>query len=196
MNLVERIENGDEDVTPVSKEEVIRYWLTKELEEEEEPNIEPETIEDEAKLLGELVDRKPLAEGVFAERDREWYHIDLDEVELRELTVVKGEDGEGWRSVADDGRIESVASGIEETDDLEALNERTEKDLEKVVGIAHDLPSKEDMEELIVVGERGENPWIADGNHRAVARVLHAIEREEYTKQIAYVGVGSEQSGQ
>ena len=191
MDLIERVEAGREDVSTVPREEVLRYWLAEELEEEKDS----EEIDDERELLRELVDRKPLAEWVFEERDREWYHVDLDEEELRALTVVKGESGEGWRSVAEDGRIESVARGIEEGDDLETLNARTEKDLEKVVGIAHDLPSKEAMEELIVVGEPGENPWIADGNHRAVARVLHAIEREEHTEQIAYVGVGGKQSG-
>ena len=96
--------------------------------------------------------------------------------------------------MAEDSRIESVARKIEESEDVEALNENTEKDLEKVVGISRDLPSKEEMEELVVVDEDGEYPWIADGNHRAVARVLHAIEREEYTKQIAYVRVDQEQS--
>jgi len=38
------------------------------------------------------------------------------------------------------------------------------------------------MEELIVVNEDGEDPWIADSR----------IERDEYTKQIAYVGIEGE----
>lgn len=191
MDVTDRLGSDHDDVSAVSREAVLRYWLAEEAAEDD-GDLAVDTIDDEAVLLDELIERKPLAESVFAERALEWYHVELDEEELRALRVVPGPSGEGWRSVAENGRIESVAEKIHEADDLDWLNEATEKDVEKVRSIAQNLQTQEAMEELIVVGDREDPPWIADGNHRAVARVLHAIEREEYTEQIAYVGVDPE----
>lgn len=188
MDVTYRIER--QQPPSVSEMEVIRYWLRKEVEEDDD-QLDVEAIEDKATLLSELTERKPLASSIFEERDCEWYRLVLSRDELRGLEVVKGPDDKGWRTVAKGGLIESIAERIFAADDPDRFDREVPKSIEKVTDFADDVSSGTEFEELIVVGEEEGRPYIADGNHRAVGMALHILETGEYIEQEAYVGVDS-----
>ena len=187
MDVTYRIEF--EEPESVAETDVIRYWLRKEIEEDDEDNLNPDTLNGREELLEALVERKPLAESVFAEADREWHRLVLSEHELRGLEVVKGDENEGWRAVAKGGLIESIAERILAADDLDAFDNEVPKNLTKVADFANNVSSETELEELIVVGDENGRPYIADGNHRAVGMALHVLQTDEYIEQGAYVGV-------
>lgn len=190
MDVTYQIEHEQPESVPET--EVIRYWLRKEIEEDDQDDLDPDTIDDRDELLQELIDRKPLSESVFAETDCEWYRIVLSENELRGLEVVRGPEDEGWRAVAKGGLIESIAERILATDDLDKFDDEVPKNLTKVTDFADNVSSETELEELIVVGEEDGRPYIVDGNHRAVGMALHILQTDEYIEQEAYVGVDSQ----
>jgi hypothetical protein len=190
MDVTYRIERQQPDSVPET--EVLRYWLRKEVEENDEDDLDVKAIEDRDTLLAELSERKPLAESIFADRDCEWYRLVLSEAELRGLEVVKDPDNEGWRAVAKGGLIESIGERILAADDLEQFDKEVPKSIEKVAEFAENVSSDETLEELIIVGEGNGRPYIADGNHRAVGMALHLLQTGEYIEQEAYVGVDSQ----
>ena len=175
--------------TSIPETEVIQYWLRKEVEENDVDTLDVGTLENREKLLNELIERKPLAESIFVDQDCEWYHLTLSEDELRGLEVVKGSEDEGWRAVAKGGLIESIAERILAADDLEQFSQDVPKDLPKVADFAESVSSDDELEELIIVGEEKERPYIADGNHRAIGMALHILQTGEYIRQEAYVGI-------
>ena len=187
MDVTYRIERQQPESVPET--EVLRYWLRKEVEEDDEDDLDVDSIEERDELLAELNERKPLAESIFADRECEWYRLVLSEEELRSLEVVKGPDDEGWRAVAKGGLIESAAERILAADDLEQFDQEVPKPIEKVAEFAEHVSSDEELEELIIVGEEEGRPYIADGNHRAVGMALHILQTGEYIEQEAYVGV-------
>ncbi len=189
MLFNDRIRN-DSTVDSISREEMLRHWLSKEVSENDD-SLDVESIDDEETLLSELIDRKPIAEAIFRDSDLQWYHLDLEEHELERLHTVKGESGEDWRAITDENTIKSIAQCIHETDDLGQLD--TPKDLGQVVDFASDFPDDIEMEELIVVSEADERPYLADGNHRAVAIALHIRHGGAYPEQEAYVGVSEDE---
>jgi hypothetical protein len=190
MDVTYRIQRQHPD--SVAESDVIRYWLRKEVEEDEDDDLDVEALEDREELLDELVERKPLAESVFAEEDHDWYHLALAENELRGLEVVRGPPDEGWRAVAKGGLIESTAERILAADDLERFGQNVPKDLQKVADFADNVSSDDELEELIVVGDEDGRPYIADGNHRAIGMALHILETGEYVEQEAYIGVDTD----
>ncbi|WP_137283644.1 hypothetical protein [Halorussus salinisoli] len=176
------------DPEPVSETEVMRYWLHEELEDEDAgPN--PDALGTEPALREELFERKPIAERVFIPEQVDWYRADLSEEALRDLRVVVGPHDEDWRSLADDNRIESIAERIYETDDVAALEAESGKDLREVVELADEI-ERSGPEGRLVVLEEGDDPaYVADGNHRATAYVLHLLRGGEFEGQEMYLGV-------
>jgi hypothetical protein len=183
----------DETVESISREEMLRHWLEKEVHENDGDDLAVDAIEDEDRLLEELIDRKPIAESIFADSDLRWHHLDLQEDELEALHTIKGESGEDWRAITEENTIASIADHIHEADDLDELD--TPKDLEQVVDFASKFPDDIEMEELIAVEEADEDPYLADGNHRAVAIALHRRDGGAYPEQEAYVGASADQLG-
>ncbi|WP_135851871.1 hypothetical protein [Halorussus salinus] len=177
-----------DDPEPVPPERVLRYWLGQEVEDEE-GGPDPDALGTEPALREELFERIPIAERAFAPDPADWYRVNLSEEVLRDLRVVVGEPEQGWRELANDDRIESVARRIRETDDLSALEEQSGKDLEKVRGIADDIED-EGPQGLLVVVREGEDPaYVADGNHRAAAYLLYLLRGGEFEGQEAYLGL-------
>ena len=197
-HLVRRLDSSTAE--PVDREEPLRHWLSKELEGEDEDEGDSEgddlSADDRhstAELVEQLVVRKPIAHTIFNENDLDWFFVDLRAEELSELHVIKGPEGEGWRAVADDGTLESVARRIHEADDVERIHERAPKDLIEVVELAEEGPDERDSSPFVVVQEEGSDaPYVADGNHRAAALLLRIIRDEERPRQAAYVGVPSD----
>ena len=177
-----------DDADPVSDTDVMRYWLGEEVDETD-GDLDPEALGTEPALRQELLDRNDIAERVFGAEPADWYRADLSADELRNLRVVVGPHDEDWRALTDDNRIESVAERIRDADDVERLDEKSPKDLREVVEFADDLAEGGDVGRLVVVKE-GEDPaYVADGNHRAVAHVLHLLRGGEFEGQDAYLGV-------
>ncbi|NEU57628.1 hypothetical protein [Halorussus sp. MSC15.2] len=185
MSIEDRL-RGDPE--PVSESEVMRYWLREELDEED-GGPDPDALDTDPALREELFERKPIAERVFAPERADWYHADLSEEALRDLRVVVGPHDEGWRALTDDNRIESIARRIYESEDAAALDEETPKDLREVVELADSIDAEGPQSRLIVVAESDDPPYVADGNHRAVAHVLHLLRGGDFEGQEAYLGV-------
>ena len=181
----------DDTVESISREEMLRHWLEKEVHENDGDDLAVDAIDDEDRLLDELVERKPIAESIFADSDLRWHHLDLHEDELEALHTIKGESGEDWRAITEENTITSIADHIHEADDLAELD--TPKDLEQVVDFASKFPDEIEMEELIVADEADEDAYLADGNHRAVAIALHLRDGGAYPEQEAYVGVSADE---
>ena len=171
-----------------SRVEVQRRWLSNEVDDEEGDLAVDEM--DEPELLDELCERKPLAETIFRENDLRWGFLELKEPELRTLRVVEGDDGEGWRELAPDGTILSAAERIAGADDLDELDDRVPKDVAQIDRTARDLESGGGgLGPIVVVAEPGDDwPYVADGNHRATATLLHAIRENDYVPLSVYVG--------
>ena len=186
---------ADEDASSVLREEPLTHWLSKELEHDE---MAVEDLGSEAEVVEQLVVRKPIAHSIFNENDLDWYVVDLTPEDLRQLHVVKGPPDEDWRAVAEDRSIESVARKIRDADDVERLHENAPKDLIEVVELADESPDERDSSPFLVVQEdAADAPYVADGNHRAVALLLRVL-RDEHDgdlRQPAYVGVPSDSVG-
>lgn len=192
-NIEERLDTG-RGLDPVSPDEVIRYWLREEVDDEHDDTgsddqPDPDALATEPALREELFERKPIAERAFAPEPADWYRVDLSESELRNLRVVVGPHDEDWRALSDDGRVESIAERIHDADDLDALDADTPKDLREVVEMA-DKIARERPESRLVVLKEGDDPaYVVDGNHRAVAHALHLLRGGGFEGQPAYLGV-------
>ncbi|MFC4356371.1 hypothetical protein ACFO0N_00240 [Halobium salinum] len=193
MTLAERVR---EEGASVPEDEVVAHWLAEELEEEDDPDLEVGSLTAEERLAA-LLRRKPIAVATFDDRDLDWYRVDLREDELAATRVIKGDDDEGWREVAEDDRIESAArtvhdaetaAGVDYPEDPDAVAAEFEKDLETVLGVAEAVADGESMPGLVVVADE-EPPFVVDGNHRAVGVVLASLRGAEWPGQSAYVGV-------
>jgi hypothetical protein len=194
MGLEARIRTG-RGLEPVSESEVIRYWLREELDEADDDPLDPDAAETEPALREELLERKPIASRAFGAEPADWYHADLSEDELRDLRVVVGPHDEGWRALAEDNRVETIARRIYEAEtddegmDVAKLDDETPKDLGEGVELA-DAIDPEGPESRLIVVKNGDDPAsVADGNHRAVAHVLYLLRGGEFTGQEAYLGV-------
>ena len=185
---------ADHERTPVSREEVLRHWLGKEVAEAENDDLNVDAIDDEERLLEELAGRKPIAGSMFAARDLDWYRLELTEDELRDLALVKGPEDEDWRSVVDDDLVESVARKVYRRDETIDVDDQTQKDLAKVRTFADNLPDADQMGTLVLVHERdAARPYVADGNHRAAGKILHLLRGGEYVPQDAYLGLPADE---
>lgn len=195
MTLAERVRDDGESV---SEAEVITHWLREELEEEGDEDVDASLDElDPEERLSELLRRKPVAVATFDDRDLDWFRVDLAADELRSARVIKGDDDEGWRKVAEENTIESAARAVYEAGtaaegdrptDPEEVDSEYPKDLETVLGVADDVAAGEPMPELVIVADE-DPPFVVDGNHRAVGVVLATLHDEGLPDQPAFVGV-------
>ncbi|WP_433627028.1 hypothetical protein [Halomicrococcus sp. NG-SE-24] len=176
MDIAERL-RADDRLEPVSRTEVMQYWLANEVEVESDAP-DPDDLPTEPGLREELVDRKPIAARVFGAEEAEWYLTELSVDELRDLQVVVGPESEGWRAFADDGRIGAVAKRIIEADDATEFDAKAEEDFEEVASLADDIEASGTNGRLVVVEEGDDPAYVADGNHRAVAQVLSLLRDE------------------
>lgn len=191
MDIEERIRT-EQGLEPVSRTQVMRYWLREELDEADGDSLDPDAVETEPGLRQKLIEREPIAERAFAAEAADWYHADLSEAELRDLRVVVGPHDQDWRSIANDNRIASIAERIREAErrgDLADLDESFPKDLQKIVEMADAIDRDGPVSRLVVLKEGDDPAYVVDGNHRAVAHVLSLLQGGAFTGQEAYLGV-------
>lgn len=174
---------------PTARADVVRHWLESEVDQDDS-DLDPDAIDDEAELLSELVDRTPIAARTFRPPRLEWYHLELAPGQLGDLRVVEGPPDEEWRRVAPDGMLATAAYRLFESDDPERLDREVSHDVLEVLDLADDLTASGPPEDLILVQDRpDELPWIADGNHTAAAQQLSVLRGDDYVGQAAYVGL-------
>ena len=178
----------DEDrLEPVSATEVMRCWLADEVEDDPDAP-DADALATEPGLREELIGREPIAGRVFAPEAATWYRTALSADELCDLRVVVGPESQGWRAVADDGRIETIAEHVLAADDASEFEGKSDEDLRKVRSLADDVAQSGPNGRLVVVQEGDEPAYVADGNHRAVAQVLVLLRGGETAERGVYFG--------
>lgn len=182
MNLEARIRDGEGSA--VDRTDVERHWLEMEVDDD----VDVSSLDDE-EVREALFDRKPVAAEVFEERSLTWYRLSLETDDFRELRPVQGPPNQGWRALCPNDRLRTVAERIEDAEEIDDLQRDTPKDVEQIVSIADDLPGTAPMDPFILVKDDEEPPFVADGNHRAVAFLLHHLREDGCPDQEAYVGV-------
>lgn len=174
----------------VSQKEVIRYWLSTLVDDE----IDVDDISSEDRLFRELRNRQSGPTSIFGDHSIEWELTELSEEEFRKLRIVKGPPDGDWRTFVPNSdsptpSLESIAREIKNTDREEEFHPDARGKLPKVYEILDSYRSGESMGKLVLFKEsQGSPPWIADGNHRAVAKMLCLMEGGEYRGQEAYLG--------
>jgi hypothetical protein len=188
MDLRRRISDRI-DMEPTARTDVVRHWLESEVDQDDS-DLDPDAIDDEAELVSELVARTPIAARTFRPPRLEWYHVELSADQLGDLRVVEGPPDEEWRRVAPDGMLVTAAYRLFEADEPERIDREVSHDILEVLDLADDLATSGPLEDLILVQDRpDELPWIADGNHTAAAQQLSVLRGDGYVGQAAYVGV-------
>jgi hypothetical protein len=169
----------------VSQVEVLREWLRVERSHPDVDWFRVDSLSDR-EALDELLDRKPGA-AAFIWRDApvKWYETTLDREEFADLRLVEGPANLRWRALSPDGTVRGAAHRIARGDPDELAAE-TNVDVRTVLEFVEEMPEGP----LVVSTREGcVPPFVADGNHRAVAHALR-IRSGEFTPQRAYLGVG------
>ncbi|WP_254768144.1 hypothetical protein [Salinilacihabitans rarus] len=174
---------------PVPEERVLRAWLAREADRGAAP-VDPESVPtDRTAMLDALLAAKPGAAAfVWRERPVRWYRLDLDWDRFAALRPVNGPDDALWRAASTDGTLFGVAERARE----EGFAPLREAGIDPAAIRAYrdDLAAGRRLDPLVVRTRRGATPWfVADGNHRATAVALHALETGRYDPQTAYVAV-------
>lgn len=171
----------------VSQERVTRHWLAREATETD-VSVDPETAPARA-VLDELLSVAPGA-ATFLGREQpiDWYQLTLDREQFDRLRPVAGPEDLLWRAVSTDGTLRGVAERLHrdgpgplaavgiDTDRIEFYRDR--------------LADGDTLDPLVIRTRRGATPWyVADGDHRATATALRAVETERYDPLPAFVGV-------
>ncbi len=157
----------------VPRKQVVNAWLRLEQEKQSDKEFHIDSTVEESKNIAQLLAHKPDAASIFWKYDFDWFYHEITARELRTLHTI-------WEG----NTIFDVARAIEE--DRSSLSETR---IEKIKSIA----SKDTIEELgplIIYRWKGlqTGPFLADGNHRAVALALRTFAKEDYTTQSVYVG--------
>ncbi|QCW01921.1 hypothetical protein [Natrinema pallidum] len=173
----------------VPEERVLRDWLAREIERNAGA-VDSGTVPTNATaLLDALLSAKPGAAAfLWREQPIRWYRLVLDRDRFVALRPVDGPDDLLWRDVSTDGTLFGVAERVhtEGIDPLDAAG----IDAEAIRTYRDELAAGTRFDPLIVRTRRGATPWfVADGNHRATAAALHALETGRYDPMPAYVAV-------
>ncbi|MFD1565144.1 hypothetical protein ACFR99_16530 [Haloarchaeobius amylolyticus] len=180
-----------ENRTPVQvpEERVLRAWLAHEIEHDAAAVDSEAVSTNTAAMLDALLSAKPGAAAfVWREQPVRWYRLVLEWDQFVDLRPVDGPDDLLWRAVSTDGTLFGVAERITEAGF--GLLEDTGIDAGAVRSYRDDLAAGAQFDPLIVRTRRGATPWfVADGNHRATAAALYALETGQYEPVPAYVAV-------
>lgn len=179
---------------PVEEEEVIRHWLSG---LDGDPDVESTSSRD--KSLQDLQSRQRGPTSIFENYSIDWSYTQLSETEFRNLRIVKGPSDKDWRLLAPESNsqipmLETVAKEVK-SKTVNEIAEPIRDKVEKVRDLVEVVRKGDEFEPIIILQERNQKyPWIADGNHRAVAKYIYLLETGEYNGQEAYFGKESENS--
>ncbi|ELY79534.1 hypothetical protein [Natrinema gari] len=173
----------------VSEVRVLQDWLAREIERDADAVDSGTVPTSTTALLDALLSAKPGAAAfLWREQPIRWYRLVLERDRFVALRPVDGPDDLLWRDVSTDGTLFGVAERVHTEGDgpleaagIDAAAIRTYRD---------ELAAGTRFDPLIVRTRRGATPWfVADGNHRATAAALHALETGRYDPLPAYVAV-------
>ncbi len=174
----------------VTHAEVVRTWLARERRKRDaEP---PDSGTAVGPMLDELLGYQPGAASVlWRDAPFQWRKLNLERVTFDQLHVVEGPSALGWRALASDGRVTSIAAKLADLRPIETdLIDSPGLDLACVRHLCDEGTRIDDP--LVVTTRPGDVPlYIADGNHRAVAYALGLVEGRTYEPVPAFVGTGS-----
>lgn len=169
----------------VCEREVLRYWLKMELSESEQDV-------DEIKLKKGLYERLRSEQSgptsIFEDNKIIWRYTELSEQQFRKLRIVKGPPDTDWRLIASDQRLETAAQHIRDAESPDEFGTSVEDKIPKVQDMVEHYQKGESMGHLILLKEGLQTPWIADGNHRAAAKMIHLLEGGDFQPQGVYLG--------
>jgi hypothetical protein len=176
----------------VRRETVVDHWLAREGLAEDGATTgdggQPRT--DEAGPLAALLDAKPgAANFLVAGPERDWYRRSVPVADLADWRLVETAPDALWGALSPDGTVGGAARRVADGD-AAALAAETGVDVERLRAMARSF-GPDAAPALVARTRRGRAPTtVADGNHRAVARVLAAREAgTDPAPQPVYVGV-------
>jgi len=149
---------------------VVRDWLRREAANPETTfDDDPESVSERAALAA-LLDLKPGAsQFIVTSPSLQWYRTTLDAPSLRSLRLIACPEQTLWQALSPDGTVGGAADRIAENDP-DRLTAETGIDIAYIRSLA---ATDGATHPLVVHTRRGRVPWtVADGNHRAVARLL------------------------
>lgn len=176
----------------ISEKQVIQHWIRSNAQEEREKGNS--SIKSRDELLDDLQKQQGGPTTIFDKHNIQWYKRELTEEEFRELRIVKGPPDKDWRLFTEDSSstpsAELIAKEISSIDNASTLDSRLQEKIDKVRNIRTSIKNGGQIEPLIILEENNRDlPWIADGNHRAVAILLHLMETGEYKSPLVFYGI-------
>jgi hypothetical protein len=173
---------------PVRREEVVRYWLEREVDKRES-GPDPSALTTDAAVDALLREKPGAADVIWDEEPANWYELELSRERFERLRLIGGPPRLLWRALAPNGTVMGAARRIaaEPAAELEA---ETGVDIGTILDYRDAIADGERPDPLVVATRQGCAPWyVADGNHRATALALRLVEVEDYRPQPAYLVV-------
>ncbi|WP_129114908.1 hypothetical protein [Halegenticoccus tardaugens] len=179
----------------VSQRTIVDHWLASESRKPGVASIDPASLDDDG-ALDRLLRLKPgAASFLWREAPIDWYRVRLTGGQLRRLRVIGGPPRSLWGALSPDGTVDGAARRVESADPRR-LAKRTGVDVPRIVRLADEASGGGDgggseLPDLVCFARRPwVRPFVADGNHRAVAAALALRRGDPYRPLGAYLGVG------
>lgn len=160
----------------VTHEEVVRHWLCQERRKPEGSDVDADATLDADAALDALLRAKPgAARFLFTDAPIEWFRVELDARSVGRLRVIKGPERMLWNALSPDGTVLGAARRVA-NGDPDRLEAETGVDVGRVLDLRRRFGVTTPAPALVVSTRRGRVPWtVADGNHRATARMLSTL---------------------
>jgi hypothetical protein len=173
---------------PVRREEVVRYWLEREVDKRES-GPDPSTLTTDAAVDALLREKPGAADVIWDEEPVDWYRLELSRERFERLRLIGGPPRLLWRALAPEGTVMGAARRISAEPAAE-LETETGVDVGTILDYRDAIADGEALDPLVVATRQGCAPWyVADGNHRATALALRLLETDDYRPQPAYLVV-------
>ncbi len=182
---------------------MIDHWLAHEPLAD---GIDPTALDDAAALDSLLRAKPGAAAFLWREAPIDWYRVRPTPGQLGRLRVGEGPPDMLWRALSPDGTVDGAARRVT-AGDPDRLTERTGVDVRRVLRLAAEIERRTETEMATKIeGGNGvrnglpalvcfaRRPWarpfVADGNHRAVAAAVALRGGASVRPPGAYLGVG------
>jgi hypothetical protein len=164
---------------------VVREWLRREAANPATAFDDDPGSMTEHHAVAALLALKPGASRfIVASPTLRWYRTTLDARAVRALRLIACAEQTLWQALAPDRTVGGAADRIAENDP-DRLAAETGVDIAYIQSLASTADA---TDPLVVQTRRGRTPWtVADGNHRAVARVVAPV--RPFEPQPVYLAV-------
>lgn len=174
----------------VDKQEVVQYWLERELAKRGQGPVSSELDPDAA--VGALLQEEPgAADVIWRDHPVGWYRVEVTRERLAQLELIAGPSNLLWRALASDGRVMTAARRVSQESPTE-LERESGVDIDTILEYRQAVADGLELDPLVLNTRQGCAPWyVVDGNHRATALALHLIETGTYEPHPAYLIISS-----